>query len=545
MATTVERSAIHQTASGRLLEILPGLASWLFLLSPIILSFIQPLWVAYIIITYDLLWLVKAFGLSSRMVRGYRRMHVSDQIDWNSRLSDLSDLPRALSRIEARLDRRRLSFKQRRRLSQYRDQLHSLQSASDLLDPHEVVHVALIAAYNESADILEPTIKSLTKSDYPADKIWVVVAYEERGGRAMAKLAKSLMKKYGHEFAYATAIQHPSNIPGEARAKAGNITYAARRVTKVVAERGIDPAKVVVTTLDADNRPSRNYFSYLTFAYATAADRTHKSYQPIPMYYNNIWDVPAPMRVVASGNSFWILTEAMRSHRLRNFSAHAQSLQSLIDTDYWNVQSIVEDGHQFWRTYFTYDGNHEVVPLYTSIYQDAVLAKTYLKTFKVQFYQLRRWAWGVSDIPYVIVNSLHNKKIAWSNKILQLMRLAEGHFSWATAPLVLAFAAWLPLLINADVSDQILVHQLPIVASRIQLLATIGIIVTVLISMVSLPKRPAHRRRHRYVTMVIQWVLLPVTTIIFGAFAALNAQTRLMFGRYLEDFEVTEKATKQ
>jgi hypothetical protein len=96
------------------------------------------------------------------------------------------------------------------------------------------------------------------------------------------------------------------------------------------------------------------------------------SYQPLPIYTNNIWDAPAPMRVIATGNSFWNIVLGLRPHMLRNFSSHAQSMAALIDTDFWSVRTIVEDGHQFWRTYFRFDGRHEVYPIFTPIFQDAV-----------------------------------------------------------------------------------------------------------------------------------------------------------------------------
>ena len=37
---------------------------------------------------------------------------------------------------------------------------------------------------------------------------------------------------------------------------------------KIVEKKGIDPANVLVTTLDADNRPHKSYFAGLTYVYA-------------------------------------------------------------------------------------------------------------------------------------------------------------------------------------------------------------------------------------------------------------------------------------
>lgn len=536
----------NSSRTARLFEIIPGLASWLFILSPILLSLFQPVWVAYLIIAYDLLWLTKAFGLSYRLIKGYRRLNRINNVRWRNRLSDLDDVPRALKRVDKRLQNHRLPGVKTQELRRYRAQLQQvLEQQVEVLKPASLHHAIVLAIYNESLDILEPTVKALAQSDYPLDKLWLFIAYEQRGGPETKANAEYLIKTYGEHFGYATAVMHPENTAGEIIGKGGNITYAGRRVTKYAQSQNLNPEQVIVTTLDSDNRPGSNYFSYLSFIYATAVERVHKSYQPVPMFYNNIWDVPAPMRVIATGNTFWMLMETMRPHRLRNFSAHAQSLQTLIDTDYWSVKTVVEDGHQFWRTYFTYDGRHQVIPIYVPVFQDAVLARGYWRTMRAQFIQLRRWAWGASDISYMFVHSWRNKKISLADRIYKFFRLFEGHFSWATAPLVLAFAAWFPLLLNPDFNDQVLAHQLPLIASRIQTIALIGVAITILVSLISLPPRPAHYRRHRSLMMILQWVLLPVTTILFSSLAALNAQTRLMFGWYLEKFDVTEKAVKK
>jgi hypothetical protein len=42
--------------------------------------------------------------------------------------------------------------------------------------------------------------------------------------------------------------------------------------------------------------------------------------------------------------------------------------------------------------------------------------------------------------------------------------------------------------------------------------------------------------------MVVQWIYLPITTILYNAFAAINSQTRLIFGKYIDNFDITEKA---
>jgi hypothetical protein len=546
----------------RMLEIIPGAASWSALILPVVLSFFAPLLVAYFIIAFDLYWLIKSMRLSINLVRGYRRLHIYQRLDWSRRLGWLrdpeSELVFARKAIEEFTALHPKSAKlipigdpmARRKLNILRlnERLltHLDEHSRSLMNPDEIYHAVILATYNESRDILEPSIRALTEVDYPLNRMIFIIAYEERGGEATEFNAKALIEEYGHNFFMAKAIKHPKDIAGEIRGggKGGNITFAGRQLTEEIRKLDIDPSQVIVTTFDSDHRASKNYFSYVTYMYASDPNRERKSFQPIPMFYNNIWDAPAPMRVIATGNSFWLLMETMRPHRLRNFAAHSQGLAALIVTDYWSVTTIVEDGHQFWRTYFAYDGDHEVVPIYTPIYQDAVFAGTTWATFIAQYKQLRRWAWGASDFQFVVRNAMKNNRITLGNKLIQTGRLFEGHFSWATASIMITAVAWLPLYLNHSFSYETLAHELPIITSRIMQLASVGLIITVFISMISLPPRPKHYRRTRSIWMVLQWVLLPFTSIIFGSFAALDAQTRLMFGKYLE-FYVTDKATKK
>lgn len=506
----------------RFFERLPGILTWSIFILPFVISFFAPHVFVFIIIVYILLWFVKSMAMLLRNVQGLHNLERFKKLNWQGLLADLesgevADAASAPDWHQAYVQRERA------------------------LKPSDVLHAVIIAAYNETREILEPTVQSLIDSNYDLSKVMLIFAYEGRDGAQAKKPVLEMVKEYGSQFKVALAYEHPFN-PKEVRGKGGNITFAAREFEKYIEREGIDPNSVVVTTLDADNRPDKNYLAGLTYLYTVCPDPLYASFQPVVVFTNNIWDAPAPMRVIATGNTFWNTVVSMRPHLLRNFSSHAQGMAALIATDYWSVRTIVEDGHQFWRTYFRFDGKHEVYPLYLPIHQDAVFSSTYLKTLKMQFIQLRRWAWGASDIAYVIEKGFFTKnKVPKWDLITKLARLIEGHVSWATAPLILAGAGYVPILVHPkDFSS----NQLPIIAGNIQTIAMFGILATLYLSMKMLPPKPARYKRHRTIFMILQWVLLPFTTILFNAAAAITAQTRLMFGRYLDKFDVTDKATK-
>jgi len=509
----------------RLFEMLPGLITWSILALPFILSQINPRLCVFFIIGYLLLWFVKALGLNIRAVQGYRLLQQHQKLPWPQMLAEMK------SGKVAQPDRHIPSW--------HYENILRLSEQPTPIEPDDIVHAIVIAAYNESLEVLEPTVLSVLDSAYDMKRVILVFAYEGRDGAQSESAVLELVRKYSRKFKHVIATKHPLNDK-EIRGKGGNITYAARELVDYVKQSNIDPLNVIVTTLDADNRPHKYYLAALSYLYAATPNPLYVSYQPIPIYSNNIWDAPAPMRVIATGNSFWNIVLSTRHHMIRNFSAHAQSLQTLIDTEFWSTRTIVEDGHQFWRTYFRYEGRHEVYPLYVPIFQDAVLSSTYIKTLKAQFIQIRRWAWGASDVAYVAEKGFFTQNdIPKTDLLLKFARLLEGHITWAVAPLILAFSAFIPALFNPqDFASQ----QLPILASQIQRIALLGIVVTLFLSVKMLPPKPARYKHRRTVLMMVQWVMLPVTTIVYNSFAALNSQTRLMFGWYLGKFDVTDKA---
>jgi hypothetical protein len=211
--------------------------------------------------------------------------------------------------------------------------------------------------------------------------------------------------------------------------------------------------------------------------------------------------------------------------------------------DFWSVRTVVEDGHHFWRSYFFYDGDYRVYPISIPVYQDAVLADTYLKTLRAQFIQLRRWTYGASDIAYIAYNGFSRKnKISKFDVTAKFLRTLEGHVNWASGALILAFAAFIPSLIDPQ---NYAAYQLPITVSRIQTAGLIGIMISLFVALKTLPPRPLRYKRHRSLFMILQWVYLPITSIAYGSTAALNSQTRLMFRWYLTKFDVTHKAVKK
>jgi cellulose synthase/poly-beta-1,6-N-acetylglucosamine synthase-like glycosyltransferase len=510
----------------RFFEIMPWALSMSALALLIIISILNVTLAAFLILLYIFVYVTRAAALSIRSLYGFRALRKNVKLNWLMLLQELEAGKVDASRSTAKLD-------------WHIKQVEKRGGAKLSIRPSDLFQVIMIATYNESREVLEPTIQSVVASNFPMKQVILILAYEERGGPRVEQQARELIDTYKDNFYYAVAIKHPRDTKGEIIGKGGNITHAGRELQKYLEQHKIDPLRVVVTTLDADNHPDKQYLACLSYSYVLCPDPVRSAFQPISMYTNNIWDAPAPMRVIATGNSIFNIVVAMRPHALRNFSSHAQGMASLIETDFWSTRTIVEDGHQFWRSYFRFDGHYLVYPLHVPIYQDAVLTESYRHTLKAQFIQLRRWTYGASDIAYVINQGFFKKnKVSKPNLIAKTFRLTEGHITWAVAPILVLVSGFVPVLFHPH---SLAANQLPLIVSKVQTFALLTILGMLFLCLKTLPPKPERYKRHRTLFMVMQWIYLPFTTIIYYSFAAIYSQTRLAFGKYM-GFDTTVKA---
>jgi uncharacterized membrane protein len=524
----------------RFFEMVPAILSYGMVLLLIVLSLLSPIAAAVYLLLIIITMLVKAVGIAVHTISGRNRLDGAQKINWHERLLQLEDPLKSY-------EQEKNSYSSGFGFEAHKENLRLIAADPDAFPkPSSLYHAVIIAAYNESYEVLEPTIQTVVDTTFDNNKLILVLAYEERGGEDIEQTALRLKEKFGNVFKAFHLVKHPKDLPDEVVGKGGNITYAGFFLKDWLQKQNIPYRDVIVTTLDSDNKPHATYFDYVAYEYIVHEDRKHLSYQPVSLFLNNIWDAPAPMRVVATGNSFWNIISSMRPHTLRNFASHSQPMDALVEMDFWSKRSIVEDGHQYWRSYFYFGGNYSVTPIYVPIYQDAVLSDTYKKTLKAQFIQLRRWAYGASDIPYVATRIFtKHRNVPFGPSVARLLRLIDGHVTLASIAILVAVGGWVPLLINSEAARDISAHQLPEVISGVQRVAMVGLFITVFLGFKMLPPRPARYKRRRTLWMLLQWFLMPVTAIVYSAMAAFNAQTHLLLGKYLDKFDVTEKATAE
>jgi len=384
----------------------------------------------------------------------------------------------------------------------------------------------------------------MAKGKFLASNILLVLAVEENAPQSSKEAAAIIQDKYRQYFYDLLVTIHPSDIPGEAKVKGANATFAARKAAAYLENKNIPFENVVVSCFDADTVVAPDYFSCLTYRFMVSPDRTQASFQPIPVYYNNIWETPAFARVLDVGSSFFQLIEATNPDRLVTFSSHSMSFKALVDVGYWPVDMVSDDSAIFWKAFVHFNGNYRVVPLYVTLSMDVTEAENWWRTAVNVYKQKRRWAWGVENFPILMRAFLQAENIPLSKRLKHSFKMLESHISWATWPFLLSIIGWLPAMFaGREFSHSILYYSAPRITGIIFSLASLGLLVCIILSILLLPKQKTKFSFFKKIGHAFEWLLVPPISIFLSALPALDAQTRLMLGKYME-FWVTIKKRK-
>lgn len=524
----------------RFLEMLPGILSYGMIILLFVLSIVSPLIGTIYLLILISTTLIKAIGTAFRTIQGHKTLESAMRVDWHGRFSDLCNSHEAYERIR---EKKNGGYNFSEHIKNLR--IISASKKGEFPNPEKIYHAVIMTVYNEGLDTLRPTVEAVKKTSFPNEKIIFFVAYEERGGEETEKNVKLLKSEYKDVFYDFVLSKHPEDLPNEIIGKGPNLTFAGEKLAEFVRKKHLPIENIIVTSLDCDNRMHEKYLDAVAYEFVVHKERQNLTYQPIAIFTNNVWDAPAPSRVVAISNSFFNVTTTMKTHALRNFASHSQPLLALEQMHFWSKRTIVEDGHQYWRSLFFFNGYYDVLPIRVPIYQDAVISDSFFETLTAQFVQLRRWDYGASDVAYVGTELFSKeRKIPFWLLFPKFIRLLDGHVTCAYMAPIVAFGGWVPMVMNMY-SREMLTFNLPNVVSIVQSIALIGVIVTIWTSFKLLPKRPDKYRKEKSVFMVLQWLLMPIIALFYTSFAAFYSQTRLLLGKYMEKFDVTKKVVKQ
>lgn len=492
----------HPVRTQRGLEILSGLIPWGVISFVILGSFIIPQFVAYLVLAFNIYCLYRSLQMSVLAISGYLNLKATTKINWLEKLQTDS-----------------------RTKSKYR----------------EIFHLVIIPNVREPLVTLERNLKSLSSQNFPLKNIFVVLAMEERAREFDQDTATKLVQKYKGVLKKLIVTWHPL-VVGETIGKHSNNTYAAKAAKRLLVDKNKIPIdSIVVTQCDADTVFSNQYLSLLTYKFLTEKKPFNDIFQAPIFMYNNVHRLPLIHRVaaIASGIQYLALFQKP-TKRFVNISIYSLALTLLDQVDYWDVDVIPEDWHINLKAFFALKGDLSVIPIYLPIYIDAAESTTRWRTFVNSYGQVRRWAWGIVDVPYVAKKFFLHPEISLWDRVTKIVTVLETHFVWSTWWFLIVLGATIPTILNPAFARTSLGFNLSKVSSAVLSISLVGIFVIIFIDALLNPHYKSRVKHLLHPLTYLQWIISPLSGFFFSFLPGLESQTRLMLGKYLE-YRVTEK----
>jgi len=441
-------------------------------------------------------------------------------------------------------------------------------------------HMVIIPNYNESEQSLARTIDSLA-AQVNSDQLVIVMAMEAREKGADAK-ADRLVARYRSAFRDMFATFHPAGLPGETPGKGSNEAWAAREAHLYLIERrGDDIDRYSITSCDADAVFHPRHFAALNYLFLTARDRYRTFWQPTIFNSNNIWDIPAPLRIPDGLSGINRLSNLVMPGSVKfPTSCYSVSWKMLDEVDYWDEEVIPEDWHVYLKCCYTLGDRVHVEALYLPLGNDCVLTESYVRTLRAHYNQSVRHAWGATDIPYawraatanasplhrlrrfLLAGTVTKVHVLWMSQwylvtlgVFLPSKLA-GSFGaplpdWWTHRYLIPGTGWHPERIanpgawlNFDRTGLVQPTMYVNVVGILVAVCIVPLIAMIVIESLTRPKRPDYVSRIAAAAQYTMWPLMAVITFFFASMPALHAQWKLASGKGLI-YRVAEKGSRR
>lgn len=411
--------------------------------------------------------------------------------------------------------------------------------------PSDVRHVVIIPTYREPVEIINRTLDALAAQHRAKERLVVVLGMEEREPEARNK-AEQLTELHRAGFLHMTASFHPGNMPDEEPGKSSNEAWAAKVARAAVDQLDLDPALCTITSCDADSVLDVRYFSAVAKSFA-AEEKRHLSFWQAPLFfYNNIWQVPAPVRFTTWMQHAVQLAElALPKFSSLPISTYTLSLQLCERCGYWDPAVIPEDWHAFLNCMFETGEEITTQPVFLPTFGDATDGDTWREAVVNRFEQLKRHSWGAEDVGYIFGQMMQRKSAAWrSSEFFRFVQVLHDHSmrvtAWVFVTSVYLLSTHYSHLHFYDLGWRYAIAENLVFLNILFTCGSAVMVSSVVMELWRCPPPDGVSKLKTAIEIVLLWFLLPVLGFVLGMLPALAAQTRLLFGVPLS-YKVTPK----
>ena len=491
----------------RLLEMLPGLVTWFFILSPFLLTILNLTELLILHISFlTIYWSYRCIRLLYGLIVGINRMQRDKNTDWIKKIDELEG------------------------------------ESAEIFKNLKYVFVCPIV--NESMEILKPSLDAWAKSDVGAKKISLVIAIEERFQDECLKNCSEIKRIYKDKFREIITYIHPNDIEGEViGVKGANINWATRNFVEEVKKRNEKIEDYLLITCDSDLRPHPKYLSAITHKYLTDEKRERKFFATaVHTFNNNIWRVPPIVRVQSTILTLVLLHDWVVRKRARDtFSSYVVNLKCVDCVQYWDPEIGIDDTTFYWNSLIRFNGDFGGEEVYVPTHSDAVENATVIKTHISLYKQQLRWGWGIIVFPMTFAALYKNKTISKLKKLSIGWQLIDNQLLFLTVIYSITFALPILNLINPEYRYSSASYNLPILMSYIFTgLMLLNLPIIYLRRKVTPVPKSWNIFRHLY--DMVETGLVVINMLTFSFIPFVQAQSELLFGKgFRKRYYSTEK----